>query len=102
MSATETTEPLSPEQAQRLTEFARACKAAARIVALYPATHPAIQSGLNRVAECAQRLRAEGSAAISVTPDAMLLNGRAAQKPDAALGELAALLHSHLIGEFTL
>ena len=33
--------PLAPEEGARLTDFARACKAAARAVMLYPAGHPA-------------------------------------------------------------
>jgi hypothetical protein len=102
MSATENPELLPPEQAQRLTEFARACKAAARVVALYPATHPVIRLSLERVAEAGQRLRAGGSAALTVLPDGLLLDTRAMQKPDASLGELAELLHGHLIGELTL
>jgi hypothetical protein len=102
MSATEKPEPLSNDQALRLTEFARACKAAARIVALYPATHPAIRSGLQRVAESADRLRTGTNAALTVTPDDIYLDNRAAIKPDSAIGELAVLLHSHLIGELTI
>lgn len=80
-------------------EFARACKAAARVVALYPATHPAIQASLNRVAESAERLRSSGTAVLSVLPDAIQFAGRSAAKPDSALGELAVLLHAHSIGE---
>lgn len=102
MSATEKPEPLSNDQAMRLTEFARACKAAARIVALYPATHPAIRAGLQRIAETADRLRTTGGASLTVTPDDIYLDNHAATKPDPAIGELAALLHSHLIGELTL
>jgi hypothetical protein len=102
MSATEKAEPLSNDQALRLTEFARACKAAARIVALYPATHPAIRSGLQRVSDTGDRLRANSSAALTVTPDDIFLDGRAATKPDSAIAELATLLHSHLIGELSL
>ena len=102
MSATEKPEPLTSDQALRLTEFARACKAAARIVVLYPATHPAIRSGLQRVVDSADRLRASSTATLTVTPDDIFLDNRAATKPDSAIGELATLLHSHLIGEFTL
>jgi hypothetical protein len=102
MSATEKPEPLSADQALRLTEFARACKAAARIVALYPATHPAIRSGLQRVADTAERLRAGANASLTVTPDDVFLDNRGITKPDSAIGELAALLHSHLIGELSL
>jgi hypothetical protein len=98
MIANETAEPLSPDEALRLADFARACKAAARVVALYPSSHPAIQSALARVAETAQRLRGEGAASLTVLPDTVLFDGRSAPKPDASLGELAALLHTHLIG----
>jgi hypothetical protein len=102
MSATETAEPLSSDQAHRLARFARACKAATRVVALYPATHPAIQASLERVRESAEGLRASGHATLTVLPDGLLLDGRAAHKPDASIGELAGLLHSHLIGELRL
>jgi hypothetical protein len=43
--------PLSPEDTARLVEFARACKAAARAVLLYPAAHPAITATLGRIVE---------------------------------------------------
>ena len=102
MSATEPSDLLSPDQAQRLAEFARACKAAARVVALYPPTHPAIATGLQRVAESAERLRVGATATVTVLPDGLLFDGRAAQKPDSAIAELAALLHTHLVGELTL
>lgn len=102
MSAIGTAEPLSPEQAQRLAEFARACKAAARVVALYPATHPAIRTGLQRVVDAAERLRGDGQAAMTVLPDAVLLDGRSPTRPDPAIGELAELLHGHLVGELNL
>src|SRR5688500_8335777 len=102
MAATDAAEPLAPEEALRLADFARACKAAARVVALYPATHPAIQSSLGRVVDSAQRLRAGGVAVLTVLPETVLLDGRAAIKPEAALAELAGLLHAHLIGEMRL
>jgi hypothetical protein len=99
MAATDPADALTPEEASRLVEFARACKAAARVVALYPATHPAIQASLNRVAESSERLRSQGAAVLTVLPDALLFGGRTAGKPDSALGELATLLHTHSIGE---
>jgi hypothetical protein len=99
MAATDPAETLTADETLRLTEFARACKAAARVVALYPATHPAIQMSLQRVAETAERLRLQGAAQLTVLPDTVWLDGRGALKPDSALGELAALLHAHLIGE---
>ena len=102
MAANETGETLPPEAAIRLADFARACKAAARVVALYPSTHPTIRAVLGRVAESGQRLRGEAVAALTVLPDNILLDGRPAAKAESALGELAALLHTHLIGEMKL
>ncbi len=99
MAAIDPAGALTPDEASRLVEFARACKAAARVVALYPATHPAIQASLNRVAESAERLRSQGIAVLTVLPDALVFDGRSAAKPDSALGELAILLHAHAIGE---
>ena len=43
------TEHMSAQQSAALADFARTCKAAARSVSLYPATHPAIQGALGRV-----------------------------------------------------
>jgi hypothetical protein len=90
--ASETTEPLLPEQAARLAEFARACRAAARVVVMYPETHPAIQNALQRVIEAALGLRSSANAVLTVTPDTMLLVGRATAKPEPAIGELAVVL----------
>lgn len=95
-------DPLDPEAASRLGEFARACKAATRIVSLYPESHPAIQSALVRIAETAKQAVVNGPFAITVLPDALLVGGRALPKPDPAATELAALLHVQLIGELTL
>jgi hypothetical protein len=99
MATSDPAETLAADEAFRLAEFARACKAATRMVALYPATHPAIQSSLQRVAETSERLRSHGAAQIAVLPDTLLLAGRTTAKPDGALGELATLLHGHVIGE---
>ena len=101
MSAIETTEPLSPEASMHLADFARACRGAARVVALYPPTHPAIEAALRRVAGSAERLRSQATVAITVLPDGLLLDGRTADRSDAALADLAGLLHSHLVGELT-
>jgi hypothetical protein len=99
MATSESVETLTADEAFRLGEFARACKAATRVVALYPATHPAIQGALRRVAETCERLRTHGDVRLAILPEAVLLDGRAAVKTDSALTELAALLHAHLIGE---
>lgn len=89
---------MSAEQGARLAEFARSCKTAARSVALYPGTHPAIRAALGRLVAAADRLTAAGDVTIDVHPDGLLIDGRAASKPDSAIGELAALLHERLVG----
>lgn len=91
-------EPMSAQQATALTEFARTCKAAARAVALYPGTHPAIQSSLGRVVAAAGRLAPGDHVTLEVHPDAILIDGKAPQRPDPAIGELAELLHDRLVG----
>jgi hypothetical protein len=91
-------EAMSAEQAASLAEFARAAKAAARAVTLYPGTHPAIQAALGRVVATASKLAAAGDVTLAVEPDRITIDGRAAAKPDLAIGELADLLHSRLVG----
>jgi hypothetical protein len=95
-------EQLSPEVAARLAEFAKACKAATRIVSMYPPTHPAIQAALARISEASRQATYNGPFAITVLPDSLLVNGRGFAKPEASVVELAALLHQHLIIEMTL
>jgi HEAT repeats/PBS lyase HEAT-like repeat len=94
--------PLTAEESAKLGEFARACKAAARAVALYPAAHPAIATTLARLVDLTSA--ANGSAALKITvlPTSLLLEGRSPVRVDAAVGELAALLHEHLVGELTI
>jgi hypothetical protein len=99
MSQVSSPEPLAPAVAARLTEFARACKAATRAVSLYPAGHPAIAASLGRLVDVTTRALAAGPLRISVLPSALLVDQRAPARPDSAVGELAALLHDHLIGE---
>src|SRR6186997_3606268 len=91
--------PLAPDVAQRLIDFARACKAATRTVTLYPDGHPAIVGALSRLVDAATHATATGPLTIAATPDRLTIDGRAPARPDPALGELAALLHSHLVGE---
>jgi hypothetical protein len=90
------------DEAARLAEFARACKAAARAVSLYPGAHPAIGASLGRLAELTARLTQGGPHQLQVASDRLLRNGAAAAKPDPAIAELASLLHRHLIGSLTL
>src|SRR5258705_7975346 len=92
------TEPMSVKQSSALADFARTCKAAARSVSLYPATHPAIQGALARVVNASRRITAAGHVTITVLPDLLVIDGRAPVKPDAAIGEFAGLLHDRLVG----
>src|SRR5688572_30538846 len=98
MATAPTTEPMSNEQSAVLADFARACKAAARSVSLYPATHPAITSSLARVVAASARLTTSGDVTLNVHPGAILIEGKAPVRPDAAIGEFAAILHERLIG----
>jgi hypothetical protein len=93
---------MSAEQSAALGEFARACKAAARSVSLYPGTHPAIRSALARVSSTAARLTVSADVALTVRPDILTIDGRVPARPDAAIGELALLLHERLVGELRL
>src|ERR1700741_357472 len=99
MSTPAPAEHMSAQQSAALAEFARACKAAARTVSLYPATHPAIQGSLGRIVNASKRLTAEGDINITVLPDALIIDRRAPSRPDPAIGELAELLHDRLVGE---
>ena len=93
------TDPMPAPQSAALADFARSCKAAARSVSLYPATHPAIQGALSRVVSASRRLTEAGNVTIAVLPDALVIDGRAPTRPDPAIAELADLLHDRLIGE---
>ena len=98
---TPTPELMSAEQSAALAEFARACKAAARSVSLYPATHPSIRASLARMTASAARLISASELTLTVHPDTIAIDGKSPSKPDASVGELADLLHERLIGELT-
>jgi len=93
--------PLAPHDAARLTDFARAFKAAARAVVLYPKGHPAIAATLGRIVQITSPSALSRPLSITVLPDGLLLDEQAPPRPDAAVTELAVLLHSHLIGQMT-
>ena len=93
---------LDQDRAAKLVDFARACKAAARAVSLYPSTHPAIRLSLIRLVDAAARITSKGSVTLGVVPDNLLMDGAASPKPDQAVRETAALLHDHMIGLVTL
>lgn len=92
---------LDQEATGRLTDFARACKAAARAVTLYPPTHPAIRLSMGRLVDAAGRMTTGGPVALGVVPDNLLLNGAAVARPDQAIRETAELFHEHMIGILT-
>jgi hypothetical protein len=98
----ETPAHLAPQDAARLTEFARALKAAARAVVLYPAAHPAIAASLGRIVTLTAPGTLTESLRIGVLANGLLVDGKAPARPDPAIGELATLLHDHLIGELTI
>ncbi len=102
MATPSTPAPLPPDEAVRLTDFARACKAAARIVSLYPPSHPAIRGALERVEQASAAATNGRPYTLTVLPDTLLVGRMAPVKPDRAIGELADLLRSHLIDELTL
>jgi len=93
---------LTPDDAAKFAEFARACKAAARAVALYPGSHPAIGSSLSRLAQSTGRLAESGPFTLQVRTNSLLLNGSMAQRPDPAIAELAEVLYRHMIGALTI
>jgi len=97
----EASTPLSPEESARLIEFARAFKAAARAVTLYPMGHPAISATLGRIVEMTSTAHLSAPLRITVLPDGLLLDERPPARADAAVAELAELLHSHVIGALT-
>jgi len=93
---------LDAETTARLTEFARACKAAARAVSLYPPGHPAIASTLGRLCDLTASLTAGGPFRMGVRPHQIQVGDAAPAKPDAAIVELSDLLRRHLIGTLTM
>ena len=102
MSEPSVSPSLTPDAANRLAEFSRVCKAAARAVSLYPGGHPAIGVSLSRLEQATARLTEAGPYKLQVVSDGLLIDGARMPKPDPAVSELASLLHRHLIGKLTL
>jgi HEAT repeat protein len=93
---------MAADLAARVTAFARACKAAARSVALYPGEHPAVASALAAVTAAAEAATAGLHLPLAVLPDGLTVEGRAMTRPDATVADFAALLHRHQVGQLTL
>jgi hypothetical protein len=102
MSLTAAPAPLAPDVEARLVELARAFRAAARAVAFYPPGHPAITATLLQIVDAAGRATAGGALTLTVLPTTLLVARRAPSRADAAIVELAALLHRHAIGTMRL
>ena len=88
--------------AARVAAFARACKAAARSVALYPGEHPAVAAALDGVTAAAGAAAALAPLQLAVLPDGLTVDGCGMARPEAAVSDLAALLHRHQIGQLTI
>ena len=82
MSDPTPTPPLAPDAANRLAEFSRVCKAAARAVSLYPGGHPAIGVSLARLEQATTRLTEAGPYKVQVVSDGLLIDGARMAKPD--------------------
>ncbi len=95
-------EAIEPSLAAPVMAFARACRGAARVTALYPPEHPAVGTALTHVVEAARQVTAHGEIVFSVLPDDLSVGGRRLARPDAAATELAAWLHYHQVGRLTL
>jgi hypothetical protein len=89
---------MSAEQTAVITEFARACRTAARSVNLYPSTHPAIQASLARVITAAGRMATGGEVVLAVHPNTLVIDGRTPAKSDQAIEELAGIMKDRLVG----
>src|SRR3954471_1203103 len=94
--------PLSADDANRLAEFSRVCKAGARAVSLYPGGHPALSVSLTRLEQATGKLTSDGSYRMQVLADGLVIDGARMAKQDPAVLELATLLHRHFIGSLTL
>jgi HEAT repeat protein len=91
--------PLLDAESAQLTEFARACRTAVHDVMWYPDGHPAIAATLGRLVDLTSPTRLVAPLYVGVRCDRLLLHGQRPVRSDPALGELAALLHAHRVGE---
>src|SRR5205823_6333227 len=93
---------LSNEETARILDLARACKAAARAVLLYPPSHPAIAATVGRIVQTTSLESMRGPIRIEVLPEELCIEGRRPAREDQAVTDLAVLLHDHLIGEMVI
>ena len=95
-------EPMSANMAAKVTAFARSCKAAVRAVALYPGEHPAVGAALAAVTAAAEEASSKSLLQLAVLPDALTVEGRVIPRPDAAVADLAGILHRQQVGQLTI
>lgn len=95
-------DPVSPDTARHIVALARACRASARAIALYPPEHPAVGASLAHVTDAATAAAAAGEFRLNVLPDMFTIDGRTLPKPDQAASELATMLHQHQIGQISI
>ncbi len=95
-------EPLSPELGGRLAEFAQGLQGGDAHRVDVSRDTSGDSGGARPHCRGRQAGDAYGSFAITVLPDALLIDGRGFAKPEPSVVELAALLHQQLIGELTL
>jgi HEAT repeat protein len=93
---------MAPDVAARVTSFARACRAAARSVALYPSEHPALATALGALTQAAQTATVASVLRLAVLPDSLTVDGRGMVRPDAAVTDLATLLHRQQVGQLSI
>jgi len=95
-------ELLGADETNRIVDLARACKAAQRVVMLYPPTHPSITATLARIVQTTSVIVLGVPLRLTVLPDEVRIDGRKPAREDEAVTGLARLLHDHLVGEITI
>lgn len=83
-------------------QFARAFRSAARVVGFYPPAHPAVGSSLDLVVAAARAVASKGPLALTILPDVFLVGGEPLESREAAIAELASILHRHGVGALNL
>src|SRR5512137_250626 len=90
-------EPMSAELAAGVVAFARAGRSAVRAISLYPGEHPAVAAALEALAEAARAATASAPLPLDVLPDAVTVKGQSLARPEAAVADVAAILHGHMV-----
>ncbi|MEW5982393.1 MAG: HEAT repeat domain-containing protein [Acidobacteriota bacterium] len=93
---------LSAVEAAPLVNLVKACRSAARVLALYPAEHPNIAAALAAVATATTQVTSAGPLHLSVLPDSLLVGGHPLARRDQAVTDFADLLHRHLVAQVTI